>query len=80
MFDDDDRFEPDADGEPVLVGLTRGEMLEFIRLDELINAKGHFPDILRDEWHSADEKRWLELRDKHEAARHLFLNDGKTRH
>ena len=80
MFDDDDKFEPDADGEPVLVGLTRSEMLEFIRLDELINAKGPFPDILRDEWHSADEKRWLELRDNHEAARHLFLNSNKTRH
>jgi hypothetical protein len=25
-FDDDDKFEPDADGEPVLVGLTRSEM------------------------------------------------------
>ncbi|THD72770.1 MAG: hypothetical protein E7813_03565 [Bradyrhizobium sp.] len=80
MFDHDDNFELDSDGEPVLVGLTRSEMLEFIRLDELINADGSFPGILRDEWHSADEKRWLELWDKHEAARHLFLNGNKTRH
>ena len=80
MFDEDDNFELDADGEPALVGLTRSEMLEFIRLDELINANGPFPDVLRDEWHSADEKRWLELWDKHEAARHLFLNINSTRH
>jgi hypothetical protein len=80
MFDDDDDFELDAHAQPVLVGLTRSEMLEFIRLDELINANGPFLDILRDEWHSADEKRWLELWDKHEAARHLFLNGNKTRH
>ena len=39
MFDDDDDdFELDAHAQPVLVGLTRSEMLEFIRLDELINA------------------------------------------
>jgi hypothetical protein len=77
--DDDNNFQLDADGERVLVGLARSEMLEFIRLDELINANGPFPDILRDEWHSADEKRRLELWDKHEAARHLFLNAYKTR-
>jgi hypothetical protein len=42
MWDDHDNFGLEADGEPVLVGLTRSEMLEFIRLDDLINANAHF--------------------------------------
>jgi hypothetical protein len=80
MADDDDMFEVNAQGEIVLAGLTRSETLEFDRLERIIRASGTFPHISRDEWHSPDEKRWLELWDKHQAALAPFLESSKTRH
>jgi hypothetical protein len=33
-----------------------------------------------DEWHRSEEKRWLELWDKHQAAKVAFVRGTKTRH
>jgi hypothetical protein len=80
MNDDDEKFVLDADGNRVLIGLTLEETSEFERLEIHIDATGPFPHISRDQWHSSEEKRWLQLWDKHEAAKLLFERISKTRH
>jgi hypothetical protein len=80
MFDDDEDFVLDGNGNRVLIGLTIGETIEFNRLERHINETGPFPLIPRDEWLRSEEKRWLELWDKHQAAKVPFLRSGNTRH
>ena len=80
MFDDDEDFVLDGDGNRVLIGLTFGETIEFNRLERHINETGPFPLISRDEWLRSEEKRWLELWDKHQAAKLPFLHSRNTRH
>ena len=80
MFDDEENFVLGTDGNRVLIGLTLEETLEFDRLERHINETGPFPHITRDEWHSSEEKRWLELWDKHQAAKVTFMRSNKTRH
>jgi hypothetical protein len=36
--------------------------------------------ITMDEWDNPQERRWLELYEKHETARRPFLKSSKTRH
>jgi hypothetical protein len=79
MIDDDD-FVLDAEGNRVLIGLTLEETLEFDFLEKQIGEEFPFPCISRDEWHSPEEKRWLELWDKHRAAKVLFEQSNKTQH
>jgi hypothetical protein len=80
MADDDDAYEVNAEGELVLAGLTLSETLEFTRLELVIRANGSFPNVQSDEWHSPEEKRWLELWEKHQAAIAPFLRSSKTKH
>ena len=79
MIDDDENFLVDADGNRILIGLTLEETLEFDRLERHINETGPFPHIAKDEWHRSEEKRWLELWDKHQAAKVEHLRNT-TRH
>jgi hypothetical protein len=80
MFDDNDDFELDPAGNRVLIGLSVEETDEFVRLEETIRASGPLINILRDELHSSEESRWLELFDKHTIAKLPFLLTGKTKH
>jgi hypothetical protein len=80
MIDDDDSYELDPDGARVLIGLSAEETAEFIRLDHSIGDAPSVPGTVQDEWARVDDLRWLELYEKHEAARKPFLNSSKTRH
>ena len=79
MTNDDEDFVLDTDGNLVLIGLTFEETREFAPR-KFINETGPFPHIDRDEWHRSEEKRWLELWDKHQSARALFERVRSTRH
>jgi hypothetical protein len=80
MIEDDENFEVDADGHRVLIGLSREETAEFDRLEKHINETGPFPYISRDKWHRSEEKRWLELWDKHQAAKVAYSRSTRTWH
>jgi hypothetical protein len=80
MMDDDDDFVLDAAGNRVLIGLSQEETIEFELLGDSIAANGPLPHISRDEWHRPEEKRWLALWDRHEAAKAPFRRTSKTRH
>jgi hypothetical protein len=80
MFDDNDDFELDPAGNRVLIGLSVEETDEFFSLEGTIRAGGSLVNILRDELHSPEERRWLELFDKHMIAKLPFLQAGKTKH
>ena len=80
MIEDDDSFEIDADGNRVLIGLSLAETREFFRLDEMIGTGKPLPGISRDEWVRTEDRRWLELYEKHETARRPFLRGSRTRH
>ena len=68
----DDNYVLDADGKRILIGLTLDETREFERLDEMILDSGYEPT---DERNSRNERRWLVLYDKHDAAvRALHIN------
>lgn len=80
MIDDDDSYEIDADGNPVLIGLTAAETAEFRLLDQAISAHPPFSVAPREGWNRPEERRWLELYEKHETARRPFFGSSKTRH
>jgi len=65
MMGDDDSYTLDSGGNRILIGLTLGETREFERLDELISSLSSAP---------TDERRWLVLYDKHEAAVRTYLS------
>lgn len=76
MIGDDDSCELDRDGVAVLIGLSAAETAEFIRLDSAIGGRA----ASGSEWERVDDLRWLQLYEKHEAARRPFLNSSPTRH
>jgi hypothetical protein len=80
MIDDDDNYQLDAAGARVLIGLSAQETAEFIQLDSAIGNGASPPTFTSSEWARADDVRWLELYEKHEAARLPFLTASKTRH
>jgi len=71
MAYDDDNYVLDADGNRILIGLTLAESREFERLDELISDLSSAPT---DDSRSINERRWLVLYDKHEAAVQAYLS------
>ena len=71
MACDDDSYVLDADGSRILIGLTLDETREFERLDELISNLITAPT---DDNRSINERRWLVLYDKHEAAVRAYLS------
>ncbi|MGP9809917.1 hypothetical protein ACTZWT_00245 [Rhodopseudomonas sp. NSM] len=78
MIKDDD-YELDPSGKRVLIGLTSEETAEFFRLDEIISKSGPPPGG-NEQWHRPEDRRWLELYEKHESARRPFLKSSKTMH
>ena len=71
MASDDDGYVLDADGNRILIGLTLDETREFEHLDELIWNLSSAPTA---DSHSQNERRWLVLYDKHEAAVRIYLS------
>ncbi|WP_331172945.1 hypothetical protein [Rhodopseudomonas sp.] len=81
MIDDDDRYQLDAQGHRVLIGLSFEETEEFFRLEEAIANSCPRSQLGGSDWSLPEDRRWLELFEKHESARRPFLNvDNKTRH
>lgn len=80
MIDDDDNYQIDTDGNRVLIGLTADETVEFLQLDEAISGHPAIPDMSHDEWYRPEERRWLELYEKHETARRPFRAGSRTMH
>lgn len=80
MADHDDSYEIDALGNRVLIGLSAEETAEFSGLDAIICESGPLLQITTDEWYRPEERRWLELYEKHETAKRPFLKSSKTRH
>ena len=67
----DDNYVLDADGKRILIGLTLDETREFERLDEMILDSGSAPT---DERNSRNERRWLVLYDRHDAAVRRYIS------
>jgi hypothetical protein len=76
--DEEDEYELDAQGRRVLVGLTAEETDEFIRLDEADFFV--LSPLSLQEWSRPEEKRWLELLEKHDLAIQPYLAGSKTKH
>jgi hypothetical protein len=76
---DDDNYVADADGNSVLVGLTLDETREFECLDELISGLDPVASASTDDGRSLNERRWLVLYEKHEAALRAFSITQKTK-
>jgi hypothetical protein len=72
----DDNYILDNKGSRVLIGLTLDETREFECLDELISTLGTAPT---DDSRSINERRWLVLYDKHEAAVREYLSIENAR-
>jgi len=71
MASEDDSYVLDAQGNRILIGLTLVETREFERLDELILR----PSVAAtDADRSRNERRWLMLYDRHEAAVRIYLS------
>lgn len=71
MAGDDDNYTLDDNRKRILIGLTFDETREFERLDEsILDSVSEGPDQRR----SRDERRWLILHDKHEAAVRRYLS------
>ena len=67
----DDDYIMDGEGDRILIGLTSDETREFERLDELMSNVSFVPT---DDSRSLNERRWLVLYDKHEAAVRIYLS------
>jgi hypothetical protein len=80
MAFDDDNYVLDADGNSVLIGLTLDETREFEGLDELISGLDPMSPVSTDDGRSLNERRWLVLYEKHEAAVRTFSTRQKTKH
>ena len=72
----DESYVLDADGSRILIGLTLDETREFESLDELISNPSTAPT---DDNRSINERRWLVLYDKHEAAVRAYLSIENAR-
>jgi hypothetical protein len=80
-IDDDEAYQIDAQGNRVLIGLSAAETEEFLRLEETIANSCPRPQVGDEDWALPEDRRWLELYEKHESAKRPFLNIGnKTRH
>jgi hypothetical protein len=71
MASEDDNYVLDAVGNRILIGLTLLETQEFERLDELILR---LSTATTDADRSRNERRWLMLYDRHEAAVRIYLS------
>ncbi|QUS39992.1 hypothetical protein RPMA_15005 [Tardiphaga alba] len=78
--DDDEHYQLDAHGVRVLIGLSAAETAEFIRLDSALGDVRMTPMEDGHTWSCMEDRRWLELFEKHEAARQPFRNASRTRH
>ena len=77
MAGKDDSYVLNAEGKRVLVGLTAAETAEFELLDEtILDSASEEADDRR----SRNERRWLVLYDKHDAAlrQHISLENSKA--
>ena len=72
----DDNYVLDADGKRVLIGLTLDETIEFERLDEAILDSVSEED---DNCRARNERRWLVLHDKHDAALRHYISTENAR-
>ena len=70
MASEDDSYVLDAEGNRILIGLTLVETREFERLDGLILSLSPETTDAR----SRNERRWLMLYDRHEAAVRIYLS------
>jgi hypothetical protein len=70
MASEDEGYVLDADGNRILIGLTLVETREFERLDELILS---LSSATAEANRSRNERRWLMLYDRHEAAVRIYL-------
>ena len=73
--EDDDGYVLDAVGNRILIGLTQVETREFERLDELILSLRSEPT---NDNRSLNERRWLELYDRHEVSVRIYLSTRNT--
>ena len=71
MASEDDSYVLDAAGNRILIGLTLVETREFERLDELILS---LSSAATDANRSRNERRWLMLYERHEAALRIYLS------
>lgn len=71
MASEDDSHVLDADDNRILIGLTPVETREFERLDQLILS---ISPATTDAKRSRNERRWLMLYDRHEAALRIYLS------
>jgi hypothetical protein len=76
MASEDDGYILDADANRILIGLTLDETREFERLDELILS---LSSAATDANRSQNERRWLVLYDRHEAAVRIYLSTQNAR-
>ena len=76
MACDDDSYVLDADGNRILIGLTLDETREFECLDELISR---LSSASASDSRSLNERRWLVLYDKHEAAARTYLSSQNAK-
>jgi len=76
MASEDDGYILDADANRILIGLTLDETREFERLDELILS---LSSASTDANRSRNERRWLMLYDRHEAAVRIYLSTENRR-
>ena len=67
----DENYILESDGNRILIGLTLEETREFECLDELMSNASFVPT---DDSRSLNERRWLVLYDKHEAAVRIYLS------
>jgi len=72
----DDNYVLDAYGKRVLIGLTLDETIEFERLDEAILDSPYEED---DNCRARNERRWLVLHDKHDAALRHYISTENAR-
>jgi hypothetical protein len=72
----DSNYILDANGKRILIGLTLDETREFERLDELIMSLVPEPT---DEPRSRNQRRWLILYDKHDAAVCSYLTNENAK-
>ena len=72
----DENYVLDADGKLVLIGLTLDETIEFERLDEaILDSVSEENDDCR----ARNERRWLVLYDKHDAALRRYISTENAR-
>ena len=74
---DDDNYILDPEGNRILIGLTAQETREFERLDDLMSYANFVPT---DDSQSLNERRWLVLYDKHQAAVRNYISTQNVKH